>query len=114
MKNQLGTQTKFQLAKEIRELALPLDIRSLAIVACDWLLVFAMIGLVQFSAWFIPLAIIVVGSRQRGLSNLTHDASHGNLFLARRSNDLIGNIFSALPTLPPLFFFLPRHMKHHT
>ncbi len=64
-------------------------------------------------AWFIPLALVIVASRQRALNNIIHDASHYNLFKTRRWNALFATVFSALPLGESYELYRNRHMMHH-
>src|ERR1700722_3926147 len=77
-------------AAEIRNLHRPIILRSLAAAIGDWLAIFAAFAAVlAWGALAAPLAIIVIGNRQRALGNLLHDAAHGSLGRNRQSADLI-------------------------
>ena len=65
------------------------------------------------SAWFSILAILLVGARQRAMSNIVHDASHGNLVRDRRSNDRLANVLAALPMGETVRNYRKTHMLHH-
>ena len=100
--------------EEYKLLMKPVGIKSCASFALDW----AAVLLSAFAVWKMgalaaPIAILVIGSRQRALSNLVHDASHGNLFSNRKVNDAVANILGAYPMLDTVEVYRKSHMDHH-
>lgn len=65
------------------------------------------------SAWLVVLTLIVVGSRQRALNNILHDASHNNLFRTKRLNSVFSSVFAALPLGDSYNLYRSSHMLHH-
>lgn len=61
----------------------------------------------------ILLAILLVGSRQHGLSILMHDAAHGVLFKTKRLNDFVGIWLLGAPYGGDLRAYRKYHLKHH-
>lgn len=62
----------------------------------------------------IPMAWVVVSRALRGLECLTHEASHFNLAPNHTLNDVLGNIFVAVPTFQIVEQFRAGHIpKHH-
>ena len=61
----------------------------------------------------IPLAILIIGSRQHGLAILMHDAAHGVLFNNKRLNDFIGQYVLAAPYGGDLYAYRHYHLEHH-
>ena len=57
----------------------------------------------------IPLAVLVIGTRQLGLFILMHDAAHGLLHPNRRINDAVARWFCS----SSLAEYRPYHMQHH-
>ncbi len=57
----------------------------------------------------IPLAVVVIGTRQLGLFILMHDAAHGLLHSDRRVNDFVGHWFCS----STLGRYRPYHLQHH-
>lgn len=83
-------------------------------VALNWALITSMMILVmKTSPIFWPIAIFLIGSRQRALSNLVHDASHGNLIAHRKANDLIANLFAGWPMMDSVQNYRSSHAEHH-
>ena len=87
---------------------------SLVSITLDWvLIVSALFLLSEVSLLFAPLAILVIGARQRALSNLIHDASHGNLSANRKANDFLANAFAAFPMMESVQSYRESHVEHH-
>ena len=59
------------------------------------------------------LAVIVIGSRQRGLMNLLHEASHKKLFKNHLANAVIGRVFRAYPMGASFTAYQSNHFIHH-
>ncbi len=88
--------------------------RSTLALLADWTLIAAALILVHLSPIiFILPALIIIGSRQRALSNLVHDASHGNLFSSEKVNDSIADLLAAFPTFDTVEAYRKSHLGHH-
>ena len=57
----------------------------------------------------IPLAVLVIGTRQLGLFILMHDGAHGLLHTNRRINDAVAKWFCS----SSLGDYRPYHLQHH-
>lgn len=68
---------------------------------------------VQYSPWFIVLALIVFGRGQRVLNNIIHDASHVNCFRKRNTNDLFATIVACIPLFEDIRAYRKEHNIHH-
>ena len=88
--------------------------RSCLAFIFNWLVIAGAIWLVvDVSYWWIALAAIFIGSRQRAMSNLVHDGSHGNLYKNSKLNDLITDLAAALPMGETVRNYRKSHSKHH-
>lgn len=93
--------------------------RNFAFLAYDWTLIAgAAVGAEAAKdgplRWCVYLiAIVVIGSRQRGLMNLVHEASHRKLFRNRALNDWAGRLLAAFPLLASLEAYVCAHCRHH-
>lgn len=88
--------------------------RSLLDIAADWAIIFAAVcGADWMGRWIIPLAIFVIGNRQRALGNLLHEAGHKNLSAQRSVNDRIAHILLAPPLFNCLALYRQQHARHH-
>ena len=83
--------------------------RGLWLVAHGW----GVIGLAMLMGvlWplTIPLAVLIIGTRQLGLFILMHDAAHGLLHPNRRINDSVGLWLCG----SSLHDYRPYHLQHH-
>ena len=83
--------------------------RGLWLVAHCW----AVIGAAMWAGatWpvLIPLAVVVIGTRQLGLFILMHDAAHGGLHRNRRINDGVATWLCS----STLRAYRPYHLQHH-
>ncbi|MFP3613178.1 fatty acid desaturase [Paraburkholderia sp. SIMBA_050] len=88
--------------------------RSLLDIVIDWALIcLAAWGAWWMGGWTIPLAIFVIGNRQRALGNLLHDAGHQNLSAHRAVNDAIAHILLAPQMFNSLGLYRRQHARHH-
>lgn len=87
--------------------------RPLRDTVLDVVVIAAAIWLGLTKPWSLPLALVILGNRQRALGNILHDASHRNLNRDRRVNDLM-----TIAVLAPLLFldlhrYREMHFRHH-
>jgi fatty acid desaturase len=60
-----------------------------------------------------PLAIMVIGARQRGLATLLHDAAHRTLAGNKVVNLLAGTLFAGYPVLQSYSGYRATHVRAH-
>ncbi len=102
------------IAAEIKHLHQPVIWRSLAAAIGDWLAIFAAFAAVlAWGALAAPLAIVVIGNRQRALGNLLHDAAHGSLGRKRQNADAIARWLLFRPMWTSLEIYRHDHFAHH-
>jgi fatty acid desaturase len=83
--------------------------RGLWLVAHCWgVIALAMLATARWPL-LLPLAVMVVGTRQLGLFILMHDAAHGLLHPDRRINDAVGHWLCS----STLRDYRPYHLQHH-
>lgn len=83
-------------------------------IAVDWLLILASWWVVAYVSWFfLPLAILVMGNRQRALSNLLHEASHCNLGKTLRAKGATADLLLAAPFFNTIIRYREMHREHH-
>lgn len=103
-----------EASSTLKDLQVQSALTSLTAFALDWLLIGFAVILFSTKEWhWTILALVIVGSRQRALSNLVHDASHGNLFRTRRVNDWFTNLFAAFPMFESVSLYRKAHALHH-
>lgn len=67
----------------------------------------------HFSLWLYPLVWVLMGSRFRALENLTHEASHRQLFRNSFLNNWMASLFCAFVTHSSLWNYRKSHQEHH-
>lgn len=89
-------------------------LRPLLDIAFDWAVVLASVALVvRGGFWFVPIALLLIGNRQRALGNILHDAGHRNLSRNAAVNDRIANGLVAPLLLACLARYRALHFAHH-
>lgn len=85
----------------------------------DW---FVIVGSVSLAAAVTGLgaagggdlvAVVLIGSRQRALASLTHEASHRKLFASRHLNNTVARLACAHPLLTAFSGYTAEHARHH-
>jgi fatty acid desaturase len=80
----------------------------------DWAFIFVSVWLTaEKSILFLPLTLLILGSKQRALSNLIHEASHGNLLPLLKWNDTLTNLFAGYPMADSVQSYRSTHGDHH-
>ena len=84
-------------------------------IAADWLAIGGAVvtSLLVPSTVVLVCALMVIGSRQRALMNLLHQASHAQLFANHRANYWCGQLLIAFPLLIGLGSYRKSHLAHH-
>jgi len=113
-----GSQRNHAFSWSIREKLRPLyqlnNVRGLAAIATDYLLIGACVLLAQQTAWLWPVSILVIGSRQRALASLLHDSCHKTLARNRTLNDILGCWLAGLPIFQSYRAYSASHVfRHH-
>ncbi|MET0540439.1 MAG: fatty acid desaturase family protein [Variovorax sp.] len=83
--------------------------RGLWLVAHCWAVIGAAMWMGAMWPMTIPLAIVVVGTRQLGLFVLMHDGAHALLHSHRKVNDWVAYWLCS----PTLRDYRPYHLQHH-
>ncbi len=85
---------KYQFSKEIKDkikkLYLYDNFHGPIALLQNLCLVGSAIYLGELSPWLLPLAILLIGSRQRALATLLHEAAHGVLCRSKRLEKILG------------------------
>lgn len=81
------------------------------IIDIAWIL--SAIYLSYFSPFFYPLTILIIGSRQRALASLLHEAAHTTLFKSRILNVTIGRVLCGWTILQSYGTYRITHVLNH-
>ena len=101
--------TDFFSPDEWRVLSARSPWRGLALVAHCWCVIGMAMAMGVLWPVTIPLAVLVIGTRQLGLFILMHDAAHGLLHPQRRVNNWVGHWLCSAS----LGEYRPYHLQHH-
>lgn len=82
-------------------------------VAVDLTAIVAVLLLALQAPWAAPIALLVLGNRQRALGNILHDAAHRNLTRNRVLNDLVTRALIAPLLFVSLSHYRELHFRHH-
>ncbi len=87
---------------------------GVAQLALAWSLIvsscYAVVAIGEVWLWLLPVALVGIGSSQRALNNVLHDAAHHNY---GRWSRAMSTIFAALPLFESFDVYRARHQKHH-
>ncbi|MFH9674813.1 fatty acid desaturase family protein [Streptomyces sp. NPDC017405] len=65
------------------------------------------------SYWCYPLALVLIGARQRGLSTILHDCAHGVGIANRTWQMAMGTVFTAYPIFQQHYAYKVSHVYTH-
>ena len=101
--------------EDIARFTVKSDWHAWRLVLTEWVAIVAIFAVVGRypNVITIPLALILLGGRQMGLSVLMHEAGHRTLFTSARLNDVIGQWFCALPVFNDMPSYARGHLEHH-
>jgi fatty acid desaturase len=101
-------------ARELRALHRPRPARSLLAAAVDWLVIALAVVATSTLGWAaVAFALLAIGSRQRALGNLLHDASHWSLDRRRARSNLLANLLFCWPLAVSMAIYRDEHTRHH-
>lgn len=83
-------------------------------IAKDYaIMVLAALAVTQISWWLYPIAILLIGSHQRGLTTISHDAAHKTLARNKTWNYVLGVLFAAYPLFQKHYAYRVSHVYRH-
>jgi fatty acid desaturase len=102
------------LATRLKALHHPRLAPFLRAAAVDWCLIAAATWATLTLGWaMVPLALLVIGNRQRALGNLLHDASHWSMDSDRRRSTFVANLLFCWPLWVSMPVYRRDHEQHH-
>ena len=101
--------------EQLRDLSRIDGVQALASILTQWLVIAGAIAVtLKTQSWIVYLcAVPVIGTRQHALGVIMHDAAHYRLLPSRVLNDLVSDLFCALPGLVITSRFRSQHLAHH-
>lgn len=104
-----------KLKKSIQEVCEYNNYSGVLAVCANYAFIVGAIALGEYSRWFLPLSILLIGSRQRALATLLHEAAHGTLSRGKRLNKILGTWFSGYLVFQAWAAYRASHVRaHHT
>lgn len=101
-------------ARELKALHRPRPVRAVAAALGDWALIAAATaGTVALGWAAVPVALLVIGNRQRALGNLLHDASHWSFDGDRRRSAILADLLFCWPLWVSMAIYRDEHNRHH-
>ena len=76
-----------------------------------WITIAIMLS--EYSLWFLPITVIIIGARQRALANLLHEAVHYTLCKSRKLNYILGTFFSGFWIGQTFYRYKDSHIRFH-
>jgi fatty acid desaturase len=87
---------------------------SVGAIVMDWSIIAVAFAAIHFAGfWALPLALLLIGNRQRALMALVHDASHFALHSSKRVNDRLAEYALCAPMLTAIEHYRAMHLQHH-
>lgn len=112
-----------ELREKVRELCELDNYNGLLFVLEDWLVIgTAILVSICVSSYYpatvisvltYALAVLVIGSRMRGLAGMLHQSTHGTMAKNRRLNLFLGTVPSAWPILQSWTGYFRNHVVEH-
>lgn len=98
---------------ELHELHQSNNYRGIVGLLYDYLVIALAIYLGTVSWYFYPVAVLIIGARQRAFATILHDASHSCLAKNKTLNYLLGTFFSGYLIGQEFYKYRDSHVKGH-
>jgi fatty acid desaturase len=101
------------ISDELNRLAVSDNWHSLWAVLASYLIIAAAVAAGESSPWLYPLAVLLIGARQRALTSILHDAAHGRAARSRWLNQLVGSYLSGYLIFQAFRPYRQSHVLDH-
>jgi fatty acid desaturase len=102
------------IQKEIKKLSKLDNLHCIQALLEDYFFIFISIFVTYSISWyFYPLAVLIIGARQRALATLLHEAAHSTLAKNKYLNFAIGSFFSGYLILQTFTGYKKSHVDYH-
>ncbi len=111
----MGASATYLPKATVRELSRRSDLWGAWLTFHVWAVIIGAwaVAIIWTNPLTILLALLIVGSRQHGMSILMHDAAHGVLFKTKALNEFVGKWLLAAPYGGDIYAYRHYHLKHH-
>mmetsp|Transcript_18343 Transcript_18343/g.29476 ORF Transcript_18343/g.29476 Transcript_18343/m.29476 type:complete len:362 (+) Transcript_18343:8172-9257(+) len=83
-------------------------------IAKDYaVMIAAALAVIYISWWLYPIAILLIGAHQRGLTTISHDSAHRILAKNKTWNYVLGVVFAAYPLFQRHYAYRISHVYQH-
>lgn len=79
----------------------------------NYMIIFLIAAACSVSWYLYPLAVLIIGSRQRALTTLLHEASHNTLAKNKLLNFVVGTFFSGYFIFQTMGSYRASHVRFH-
>lgn len=102
------------IQKEIKSLSKLDNWHCIQALLEDYFFIVASISITYYISWyFYPVAVLIIGARQRALATLLHEAAHKTLAKNKYLNFAIGSFFSGYLILQTFTGYKKSHVDYH-
>jgi fatty acid desaturase len=109
--------TKYRFSESIRKQLLPLtkldNWHGLIAVFYDYFVISLAIALFYFQPWCYAISVILIGSRQRALGALSHEAVHRRVAKFPKLNYFIGTFLTGYLIIQEHHTYQDTHIRKH-
>ena len=103
-----------EIVDEVRSLYTLDNGHGVLAVLQNLLIVAVAVMLAEYVGWALYLPVVMlIGSRQRAMATLTHEAAHGTLARNKTLNDMLGTVFSGYAVAILLRTYKDSHVRDH-
>ena len=102
-----------EILKQIKSLYVYDNWHALIALGMDFALIVFAIVLSEYSYWFLPLTLLIIGSRQRALATILHEASHSALTKNKSFGKILGTYFSGYLIFQSWDSYMQSHVKNY-
>jgi fatty acid desaturase len=103
-----------EIRKQLKPLTRLDDWHSILALIEDYVIILASILITcNLANWFYPVALLLIGSRQRALATLLHESAHGTLAKTRLLNWMLGTFGSGYLIFQQMTAYKRSHSINH-
>jgi fatty acid desaturase len=103
-----------EIERQIKELAKLDNWHSLLALGSDYAIIaVCAAACVELSWWCYPIAIVIIGARQRGISSILHESSHGVSARSPLLRAILGTVLTAYPIFQTYHAYKISHVLTH-
>lgn len=102
-----------EILSEIKKLYVYDNWHAVFALLLDYSLIIFAIYIYHFSYYLLPISLLIIGSRQRALATILHEASHSALTKNKKIGKFLGTYFSGYLIFQSWDSYYISHVKNH-